>query len=345
MGIFRLWLASVVLLSHAPFGVAGQPLFGATAVSSFFVVSGFYMQLLLSERFGVGAAVDFYASRLLRIFPLYWLALFLSLLLVAHPAFDLVMRSGDPRTIAFALFENLFLFGQDFARLLYLDTATGSLSWSQPAAYDYASNIAVLGQAWTLSMELMFYLLAPVLLRWRTLPLVVIVIATIACRIFLPLPEIRAFWATNWIYGFFPNELGTFLLGSLGYRFYRHSLKGIDWSPTASAIAVAVLGVLIGYGFILNCKIHAYHYLYIGVTALAVPLLFAATRHYTLDRRIGELSYPVYLFHIIVVEQLGRVVASQWLGALALVVTIAFSIPLVAIVELPIERYRARAFG
>jgi peptidoglycan/LPS O-acetylase OafA/YrhL len=122
-------------------------------------------------------------------------------------------------------------------------------------------------------------------------------------------------------------------------------LKGIDWSPTASAIAVAVLGVLIGYGFILNCKIHAYHYLYIGVTALAVPLLFAATRHYTLDRRIGELSYPVYLFHIIVVEQLGRVVASQWLGALALVVTIAFSIPLVAIVELPIERYRARAFG
>src|SRR5260370_1566559 len=104
MGIFRLWLASVVLLSHAPYGVAGQPLFGATAVSSFFVVSGFYMQLLLSERFGVGAAVDFYASRLLRIFPLYWLALFLSLFLVAHPAFDLVMRSGDSRTIAFALF-------------------------------------------------------------------------------------------------------------------------------------------------------------------------------------------------------------------------------------------------
>ena len=45
-----------------------------------------------------------------------------------------------------------------------------------------------------------------------------------------------------------------------------------------------------------------YSFVVVAVTALTVPILFDYTKSSRLDNRIGELSYPFYLFHIMAVN-------------------------------------------
>jgi len=67
VGLLRTILALLVVGSHL--GAFG----GATfAVKGFFIISGFYMALLISTRYHKLPVGDFYASRLLRLLPLYW---------------------------------------------------------------------------------------------------------------------------------------------------------------------------------------------------------------------------------------------------------------------------------
>jgi peptidoglycan/LPS O-acetylase OafA/YrhL len=86
MGLLRLLLAVSVVVGHAG-GVYGLRLenggsafltHGDTAVQAFYVVSGFYMALILSGKYV--SAPAFWVSRYLRLAPLY---LFLSLLTFA----------------------------------------------------------------------------------------------------------------------------------------------------------------------------------------------------------------------------------------------------------------------
>jgi len=67
VGLLRTILALLVVGSHL--GAFG----GATfAVKGFFIISGFYMALVISTRYHKLPVGDFYASRLLRLLPLYW---------------------------------------------------------------------------------------------------------------------------------------------------------------------------------------------------------------------------------------------------------------------------------
>jgi hypothetical protein len=64
VGLLRAILASLVVGSHL--GAFG----GATfAVKGFFIISGFYMALVISTRYYALPVGDFYASRLLRLVP------------------------------------------------------------------------------------------------------------------------------------------------------------------------------------------------------------------------------------------------------------------------------------
>src|ERR1041384_4879061 len=87
MGFYRLILAISVIVAHS------GPVFGLTfvdpqtAVQAFFVVSGFYMSLILNEKYvgHRGAYWLFFSNRLLRLLPLYWLTLLLTM--VTNAAF------------------------------------------------------------------------------------------------------------------------------------------------------------------------------------------------------------------------------------------------------------------
>ncbi len=72
MGIVRTLLASAVVLVHSGsfflYNITGG---GQVAVQMFYIVSGFYMALVLTEKYAE-APVDFYVNRALRLFPTYW---------------------------------------------------------------------------------------------------------------------------------------------------------------------------------------------------------------------------------------------------------------------------------
>ena len=70
MGTLRLLLAIGVIAEHAGIAI-GVGSF--TAVEAFFMLSGFYMSLILSN--GTYRTLPFYLSRALRIFPVFWLAM------------------------------------------------------------------------------------------------------------------------------------------------------------------------------------------------------------------------------------------------------------------------------
>src|SRR5579884_1438107 len=72
MGILRVYLALCVIAAHATSNGLPRSLHsGKEAVQIFYLISGFYMALVLSSRYDAPKA--FYLSRFLRIFPTYWI--------------------------------------------------------------------------------------------------------------------------------------------------------------------------------------------------------------------------------------------------------------------------------
>jgi peptidoglycan/LPS O-acetylase OafA/YrhL len=80
MGLIRFLLAMAVVAAHsAP--ILGLTLVGGKiAVQSFFVISGFYISLILNEKYPAGTrgTLLFYGNRFLRIYPIYWAVLLLT---------------------------------------------------------------------------------------------------------------------------------------------------------------------------------------------------------------------------------------------------------------------------
>ena len=106
---------------------------GQVAVECFYMISGFYMALILNEKYiGVGSYRKFILSRFYRIFPIYWIVLFGALLLsfIGYFAFDKAFYLSryitnynclSGFTIFYFVFENFIVLGQDVFYFLRLD--------------------------------------------------------------------------------------------------------------------------------------------------------------------------------------------------------------------------------
>ncbi|MEO6852687.1 MAG: hypothetical protein ABI410_21050, partial [Rhodoferax sp.] len=91
-----------------------------------------------------------------------------------------------------------------------------------------------------------------------------------------------------------------------------------------------------------------YHYavlIFYGLWALAIPVLFCIFGGYKYDRFIGELSYPVYLSHLIVVSfvmavQSKLALPSTTVGPLSGVLSVAFALLLYVYIFKPLDARR-----
>ncbi|MCB1224366.1 MAG: acyltransferase [Verrucomicrobiales bacterium] len=318
----RLFLALVVVAAHT-LSAGRLPLIGGNlAVRLFFVVSGFYMALILSAKYnqpgGLGRRL-FYSNRALRIFPLLGLVLALEVVL----AFLVPALTGGPwaewprllgrlwdqgRFTAIAAMAGAQIsgFGVDLVHLFSFDGSGGAHWYSGPVTGDGFRGWQPLpmSHAWSISCELVFYLLAPLLARLRLPALVGVAVASALLDPIMAkgaglvaLSDVASSFAA-------PLQFGYFILGILAYRLYLHP----RWSP---ALLPGLVQAGIVAGFFGLCVFYSvwnrFSYtgtlvlLYTGVT-LSIPVLFARCARLSWDREIGDLSYPVYLVHVTVIR-------------------------------------------
>lgn len=307
MGTLRLMFAlSVVLFHSGPLpGGWGYGLGGILAVESFFVVSGFYIALILDQRYrdGLGA---FYWNRFVRIFPLYWVVFGLYLLAgVVEPSINrfAALQASDPSagTLALMLSANLLLFGSDL--MLLFSTSAAGLYFAPDLFAEPVQlfKFHYLPQAWSLPLELYFYALAPWLVRFPRRLLVVAVLsggAKYAAVFGLALGD-------PWIYRFFPFELWLFCLGALAFHGYRR-LQSRSWLAALRwPLLLGMVAALVCYArddSALIYSISSWRYAgFLLALLLALPVLFAGFKDSAQDRWLGELSYPIYLVHLLVI--------------------------------------------
>ncbi len=315
MGLLRLILALAVIASHCgPFFGKTYLVGGSLAVQCFFIISGFYMSLILNEKYtGENYSYRlFISNRFLRIYPLYWFVLLLSIvagLLFYYqfnsPVFSVIENYVQQPLSAFSLailiLIQLFIFGQD--ALLFMKTdATGSLSFTTtPESFSpTTSSYLFVSPAWTLALELMFYVVAPFIVKREWKFVAAIMIISLALRMYLYNAVDLSF--SPWSYRFFPTELLLFLLGYFSYKIYvniktRHlRATNIYMLLAALMMFIALYFYLPDYKFSFSPFSVKETILFISVIG-SIPFLFAFFKNNKIDYAIGELSYPVYLIH------------------------------------------------
>ncbi|MFH1913811.1 MAG: acyltransferase family protein [Pseudomonadota bacterium] len=298
MGLIRLLLAIAVLNSH--FTVSGLPMVrGHEAVLAFFAISGFYMALILDTRYA--SARRFYLSRFLALYPAYALALAVSVgLLMSFDIHPMTSRAelsallSDPAAFLVMAWTSLGIVGQEL--LFCLSPAPeGGLQFI-PAARDSIWRSAPLIQSWSLSLEIMFYALAPLLVRLRSRTLVGLACASLALRLAVPLagPENVLFFKR-----FFPMELWIFAGGILAYRLHKRlpAMPGAGSMADYAAFAALTAAVLLAGWTPEPAK----PFLMPAAVMATMPFVFRSFGRLRFDRFIGKLSYPFYLFHYSVV--------------------------------------------
>jgi peptidoglycan/LPS O-acetylase OafA/YrhL len=353
MGFVRFFLAASVVIGHAPAHFGFKLLPDTMAVEVFFIISGFYMSMILTEKYTAQnwrGRVDFYCSRFFRLWPVFIITTVLTLLFDALVTLYLghePMASGDIRgainnDFLYGLFQlsNLTMIGQDVPYWFHASPATGmhfTLGPPETLADGslFSGSVLLIGPAWSIGAEIWFYLLAPFLIVLHSRWIVLIAIASAALKIWLSTHGLIAYF-------FFPAQVGMFAIGMLAQR------AGINLLPRTPALAMLGVGsVLIGavaYSVIDNPSA-SYAWIMYLVFAAALPSLFTLTKSWEFDRKLGELSYPIYLTHMLVmyaVSLIGKRVGLFEYGEVVLVASTALGCILFTWVETPVNRWRAR---
>ena len=174
MGMLRLFLAYVVVLFHSPEGVLPRPIHPALAVQCFYVISGFYMQLIIKSYHDANDnkwALTFYKSRFVRIFSIYYVFLLLTFALnfkFDFPTLSLFVKNHDFVEALIVIANNVLIFGQSVLRLFFYDLDAGKFvfvdTYKNLIPITNKASFTMMMMSWTLDVELMFYLVAPFIL-------------------------------------------------------------------------------------------------------------------------------------------------------------------------------------
>jgi len=333
MGSFRLFLAVCVIAGHTLTQGQVPCLTGSLAVRLFFLVSGFYMALILSGKYQTSSASGlllFYSNRALRIFPLLWIILVFDLLLLAifsslgwtwsewPRLLQELFEDGDWIAGCFLGFAQLSGFGVDLVHLFNF-TSEGEVSFyaGPPGEAGFRAWRALpMSHTWSISCELVFYLFAPWLVRLRLRSLIGISLVTGS---FAPLMALGLGFQplANVASSFFaPLQISYFLMGILSYRLLQNPRLNPAHLPRAvqGMLALLFASLCLAYTFWSSVSYTLTQVLLFSCALVIIPLLFEYTAKSKWDRHLGELSYPAYLIHISTIRLLDAPPITQWLG-------------------------------
>lgn len=275
MGTYRLILSLLVLMSHASVIWKGYNQ-GVAAVISFFFLSGYVMTGLIEKHYNKPSNIKFfYLDRMMRLFPQYLFYCTFAIFLVS---FTPVMNPFYTVT------------GLQPLLLNFLMLPTGYYMYG-------LEKSLLLPQAWSLGLELSFYLLLPFLLIYR-LSLAAFVLSllifTLAC--------LEIVHTDHHGYRLLTGTLFMFLCGHFLYR--KMTIK-------YQMILGATYLYIIALGFILYSLKKLYiPYTFEVITGflLGFPAILALKKIALnmninkIDGWMGNLSYGVFLNHIIILQ-------------------------------------------
>lgn len=279
----------MVLIGHSAFlerlPHAGMLEYARFGVDLFFVLSGFLITgILLDSKESEHYFRNFYARRVLRIWPLYYAVLLL--VFVVAPLFKPAMR------------------------------VTAGSVW--PAFVFYVQNIALvrrsaypfgLGATWSLAVEEQFYLTWPLLvflLKKRTLAIVSVslIVASLCLRIIAYSYNAPS----GLIHQFTPARLDAIALGTLAALWLRSpNCTRVRWRTWANRfLGVGVAGVVVARMLMhRNSSVVGYTFLAITFAGLLGVALASDVRSSLIGRALcvdwlrytGKISYGIYLLH------------------------------------------------
>jgi peptidoglycan/LPS O-acetylase OafA/YrhL len=356
MGTLRFLLALSVAGGHTAsmFGF-GAPwiLPGSRAVQIFYIISGFLMAMILNGKYADTPHGNwiFYTNRAVKIFAPYFaiLAVTIAICLLSKALTGNALllnvwfaEAGlmSVSTWAFAVLTNTFIIGQEWGYLLIYRAGSFFFSLHAFETPPMASQFTIIVPAWTLSIELMFYIVAPFILRRHVLLMAALAYANYRFRFD---GYHFGFYSEATNYRFFPFELSLFLYGAICFRLGKFLLPANPkWSGAIAAMAcllvLAPLKVFQGYQYELY-----------AVIGILLPTLFDFSRRTNWDRSFGDLSYPLYLVHWPVSAIAAAMVGSlqpNSIGTIAaypilvVMIAIAVSILINRYVVLPIDAWR-----
>jgi peptidoglycan/LPS O-acetylase OafA/YrhL len=321
-GLFRLFLASLVVLQHSC-----RLFLGVWAVKVFFILSGYWVTLMLQKKYSrfKHPFLVFYLSRYLRMAPVFLLCMGL---------LCLYLRAAPP--------EISFIW---FLRVLPIVGITRQ--W-QP-----------LVPAWSLDVEMQFYL---------ALPLLTLLIAKLPPRWRVAALVGAALGFAPWIisdgyHALIVNDLTFFVAGIAIY--HASELPApirLAWICLASFFVIvltciaipALRGLVVTPEHVIPSPVQRYFGLFSTLTALLViPFIRYSVRLRSdmLDRHLGNLAYPVYLFHWIpylyFFSHFGSLPPLPRLKfvAIQLIVVAVGSLLIYVFVDQPCERLREKFIG
>lgn len=304
MGLLRTIFAISVVFFHSN----GHFLIGGrNAVQLFYMISGFLISYVLIDNKDYKNKIDFYINRVLRLYPIYLAVSLLTLFIVIiqyvffnTPALFKTWIESPLLAKILLIFSNIFIFGQDL--VMFSGVQNGQLVLTNNF---YKSDILLfegllVPQAWTLGLELSFYLIAPFILFSKKV-IYGLLVFSIGFRILLICDGIGTH--DPWTYRFFPLEISLFLLGALAHQILYPNYKKI-FNEKINLISKLATWFLVLFSLIFF-QIPA-PLLYKNIILFAsffvlMPLTFIFSINSNWDKKIGDLSYPIYIVHILVI--------------------------------------------
>lgn len=299
LGAYRLVLAWFVIASHSNgyYDLFAFDL-GTVAVSAFFFISGFLMPLTHEKNyssFGFKVAVwKFYLNRFTRIYPIYWASL---LLVVIQPLIFSILK-GQPLVIS----NNSDLSFSIWLQNILLIGLNQSTLWGNYFRFN--------NPAWTLDIELQYYLIVPIILFFYTkykmlVSLILTIFSITSLYIYfhpaglVDIDRSLIAWAFFFFLGFFFYKTGIFELN-------RKSLIVVSILVICSLITSILLQDILTRNFLIS----------LAFVLISAPLLLMQMKYQfnKSDKILGDLSYPTYILHIFFIHIGIKVVSFLHLG-------------------------------
>jgi peptidoglycan/LPS O-acetylase OafA/YrhL len=299
MGTLRFLLALSVLIGHAH-GLFGFFLFeGNLAVRAFYAISGFYMTLVITEKYGRSNQYpwirSFWMSRYFRLAPTY---LFITVLVLIFGIFygNLgVFKEASLTALLLVAVSQITLIGQDVFMFCAYDTINHAFIFMPDVlqnglkkageTFVQGHRFLLIPQGWSIGVEVWFYLLAPFLVLRRLKVIISIMLLSLLIRLFL---SYGMGWQEDpWNYRFFPSELFTFLLGTLAYKGYRQFQNHPSFQNFSQYSFGFILTLLVAYPYLPGGNTEK-RWLFLLILTASLPNIFALTKQWKLDRWNGK---------------------------------------------------------